>query len=337
MYKKVLIGALAAAALGAGAYLLPGSGLGGSGKPEDIAADYRDLLAEAESLRSAAGVACADRKSLNQQIEDLENELSRLESRKKKWLDSAPELPEAEPEKINQENPLGRPGSEVPELSSDAPPLPDMEPETIGSQVPELSSDVPPLPDISLESIDSEFTPELPEINTGRPGSEIPELSSDAPPLPDIGSESIDVQGRPGSQVPELGSDAPPLPEIDELDIFDPDDPFSQMQDFGQRIGQILEELRALCQEDEATPARKKPVSDKCSDACKQYKDCAAYTEDITPADLEDVYATCIEECAGWPTEMVKCINAIEIKIPNDCVGFLSCRLPQYYEEKYLE
>jgi hypothetical protein len=35
--------------------------------------------------------------------------------------------------------------------------------------------------------------------------------------------------------------------------------------------------------------------------------------------------------------KMVKCINAIDINVPNDCVGFLNCQLPQYYEEKYLK
>ena len=70
---------------------------------------------------------------------------------------------------------------------------------------------------------------------------------------------------------------------------------------------------------------------------CQRHKECAAFTEDATPADLNDAYNTCMEECAAWPVEMVKCINAIDINVPNDCVGFLNCQLPQYYEEKYLK
>lgn len=195
------------------------------------------------------------------------------------------------------------------------PKLPDVEPEIRdqndpnrpGSEVPELTPNVPPLPEINIETIEpADYIPEMPEINPGRPGSE----------------------------VPELASDVPPLPEINEADIIDSNEPIFQMEDAAQKINDILQRLKALCRED--APA-KKPVSDKCSDACQRHKDCAAFTEDATPADLNDAYSTCMEECAAWPVEMVKCINAIDINVPNDCVGFLNCQLPQYYEEKYLK
>ena len=198
------------------------------------------------------------------------------------------------------------------------PELPDVEPEIRdqndpnrpGSEVPELTSDVPPLPEINIELIESaDYIPEMPEI---------PEINP----------------GRPGSEVPELTSDVPPLPEIDETDIINPDEPIFQMEDAGQKINDILQRLKALCQEDAPV---KKPASDKCSDACQRHKDCAAFTEDATPADLNDAYSTCMEECVAWPVEMVKCINAIDINVPNDCAGFLNCQLPQYYEEKYLK
>ena len=198
------------------------------------------------------------------------------------------------------------------------PKLPDVEPEIRnqndpnrpGSEVPELTSDAPPLPEINIELIESaDYIPEMPEI---------PEINP----------------GRPGSEVPELTSDVPPLPEIDEADIINPDEPIFQMEDAAQKINDILQRLKALCQKDAPV---KKPVSDKCSDACQRHKDCAAFTEDATPADLNDAYSTCMEECAAWPVEMVKCINAIDINVPNDCVGFLNCQLPQYYEEKYLK
>jgi len=275
--------------------------------PQNIAADYQKLLDEANRLEAAAGADCGDKKDINRQIEELENKLADLEARKKQWLDSVPKLPDVEPE-IRDQNDPNRPGSEVPELTSDVPPLPDVNVEVIpGSAVPELTSDVPPLPEINIELIESaDYIPEMPEINPGRPGSE----------------------------VPELASDVPPLPEINEADIIDSNEPIFQMEDAAQKINDILQRLKALCRED--APA-KKPVSDKCSDACQRHKDCAAFTEDATPADLNDAYSTCMEECAAWPVEMVKCINAIDINVPNDCVGFLNCQLPQYYEEKYLK
>ena len=278
--------------------------------PERIAADYQNLLDEAKRLEAAAGADCGNKKDINRQIEALENKLADLDARKKQWLDSVPELPDVELE-IRDQNDPNRPGSQVPELSSDVPPLPDVNVEVIpGSEVPELTSDVPPLPEINIELIESaDYIPEMPEI---------PEINP----------------GRPGSEVPELTSDVPPLPEIDETDIINPDEPIFQMEDAGQKINDILQRLKALCQEDAPV---KKPVSDKCSDACQRHKDCAAFTEDATPADLNDAYSTCMEECAAWPVEMVKCINAIDINVPNDCVGFLNCQLPQYYEEKYLK
>jgi len=160
------------------------------------------------------------------------------------------------------------------------------------------------------------------------------------PPLPDIDPDDIVMipdadAGRPGSEMPELSSDVPPLPDIDDADIIDPDEYILQMAESEKKIINILQALKALCQEETEKPAPK-TVSDKCSDACQRYKDCAAYTEDATPADLNDAYDTCLEECQTWPKEMIKCINAVEIKAPNDCVNFLPCQLPQFYEEKYL-
>ena len=309
--QKVIMGA-AAVVLAIGGYFAANHFSDSNQKntldsPQNIAADYQNLLDEAKRLEAAAGADCGDKKDINRQIEELENKLADLDDRKKQWLDSVPKLPDVEPE-IRDQNDPNRPGSEVPELTSDVPPLPDVNVEVIpGSAVPELTSDVPPLPEINIELIESaDYIPEMLEINPGRPGSE----------------------------VPELASDVPPLPEINEADIIDSNEPIFQMEDAAQKINDILQRLKALCRED--APA-KKPVSDKCSDACQRHKDCAAFTEDATPADLNDAYSTCMEECAAWPVEMVKCINAIDINVPNDCVGFLNCQLPQYYEEKYLK
>ena len=340
--QKVIMGA-AAVALAVGGYFAANYFSDSRQKntldtPERIAADYQNLLDEAKRLEAAAGADCGNKKDINRQIEALENKLADLDARKKQWLDSVPELPDVELE-IRDQNDPNRPGSQVPELSSDVPPLPDVNVEVIpGSEVPELTSDVPPLPEIDPNSIIIEETP----------GSQVPELTSDVPPLPEINIELIESAdyipempeipeinpGRPGSEVPELTSDVPPLPEIDEADIINPDEPIFQMEDAGQKINDILQRLKALCQEDAPV---KKPVSDKCSDACQRHKDCAAFTEDATPADLNDAYSTCMEECVAWPVEMVKCINAIDINVPNDCAGFLNCQLPQYYEEKYLK
>lgn len=341
--QKVVMGAAVLVALAAAGFFAANHFSDSNQKntldsPQSIAADYRKLLDEANRLEAAAGADCGDKKDINRQIEALENKLADLDARKKQWLDSVPELPDVEPE-IRDQNDPNRPGSQVPELSSDVPPLPDVNVEVIpGSEVPELTPDVPPLPEIDPNSIIIEETP----------GSQVPELTPDAPPLPEINIETIEPAdyipempeipeinpGRPGSEVPELTSDVPPLPEIDEADIINPDEPIFQMEDAAQKINDILQQLKALCQED--APA-KKPVSDKCRDACQRHKECAAFTEDATPADLNDAYNTCMEECAAWPVEMVKCINAIDINVPNDCVGFLNCQLPQYYEEKYLK
>lgn len=320
--QKIIISVLSFAALGAAGYFASDHLLNGgsSTNPEKITADYKDLLAEAEQLQVSVGADCNNKKEANKKIKALEDKLADLADRKKQWLDSVPPLPDVEPEVVNSENPLGRPGSEVPELSSDVPPLPDIDPDSIvitpgrpGSEVPELSSDVPPLPDVKIELIDgendSEYIPEMPEI---------PEINT----------------GRPGSEIPELSSDVPPLPEIDEMNIIDPDEYIFQMEEAEQKIRNTLQALKDLCQEEETPP---KKISDKCSDACQRYKDCASYTEDVTPADLNDAYDTCMEECPTWPQEMVKCINAIDIKVPNDCVSFLQCRLPQLYEERYLK
>jgi hypothetical protein len=202
---------------------------------------------------------------------------------------------------------------------SNVPPLPDVEPELLGnenrpgSEVPELTPNVPPLPDINIEVTDGSespdgYIPDLPEINIGRPGSEVPELTPNVPPLPDI-----------------------------EMDIIDPNEYIFQMENYEQKIKNILQELSALCKEDEEQQAKKKVISDKCTDACQRHKDCSAFTDDVTPADLNDAYNTCMEECATWPKEMIKCINAVDIKAPNDCVSFLNCQMPQFYEEKYLK
>ncbi len=337
--QKVLMGA-AAVVLAIGGYFAADHFFDSNKKntldsPQSIAADYQKLLDEAKNLETAAGADCGNKKDVNQKIEELKNKLADLDAKKNEWLDSVPKLPDVEPE-IRDQNDPNRPGSQVPELTPDVPPLPDVSVEIIpGSEVPELTPDVPPLPEIDPNSIIIEETP----------GSQVPELTPDVPPLPEINIESIETgdyipempeinPGRPGSEVPELTSDVPPLPEINEADIIDPNEPIFQMEDAGQKIIDILQRLKALCQED--APA-KKPVSDKCSDACQRHKDCAAFTEDATPADLNDAYNACMEECPAWPVEMVKCINAIDIKTPNDCASFVQCQLPQYYEEKYLK
>ena len=305
--QKIIIGAVAVVGLAAAGFFLKNTLIDSGQKeldtPEKIVADYKDLLTEAEELQNSAGVNCGDKKETNKKIDALEKKLADLAERKKQWLDSVPKLPDVEPEVLSGDNPLGRPGSEVPELSSDVPPLPDINPEVIevpGSQVPELISDVPPLPDIGVES--TEYIPDMPEINPGRPGSEVPELTSDVPPLP----------------------------EINDFNIIDPNENIFQMDDNAQNIKDILQALRYLCQE--AEPSQR-VISDKCSDACERHKDCAAYTEDVTAEDLVDAYNTCMEECPTWPKAMVKCINTTEIKTPNDCVGFVQCQVPQFYEK----
>jgi len=312
--QKILTGVVAVAILGVSAYLLLNKFGDSQPKnpldtPEKIVSDYEDLLTEAEQAKTA-NADCGDKKGLAKQIKSLEDGLAILAERKKDWLDNVPQLPEGRPTSVAPE---GRPGSEVPTLDSDVPPLPELGPDVVvvpGSKVPELTADAPSLPDINIQVVDDfgrpvEYIPDLPELNTGRPGSE----------------------------VPTLDSDAPPLPEIDEINIVDPNEPIIKMAELEQKIKNLLQELKTLCPAEE----NKKVISDKCSDACRRHKDCAAYTEDVTAADLTDAYNTCMEECPTWPKEMVKCINAVDIKTPNDCVSFVQCQLPQLYEERYME
>ncbi len=318
--KKILLGGAAVIAVAAAAFFMfdrPSDPEQNSvDTPDAIVADYKELLAEAEQLKTSAGDNCENKKSVDQQLEALTTKLADLANRKMAWLDSVPPLPELTPEMMGEDNPLGRPGSEVPELSSDVPPLPDIDSDLIvvdevpGSQVPELSSDVPPLPDVKIEVIESEYIPELPEL----PGTNT---------------------GRPGSEVPELTSDVPPLPEIDDMNIIDPNENIYQIETMAEKINSLLQELKVLCQKEDA-PAKKKVISDKCSDACQRHKDCSAYTEDVTAADLDDAYNACMEECPSWSKEIITCINAIDIKTPGDCVSFVNCQVPQYFEEKYL-
>ncbi|MFA5009468.1 MAG: hypothetical protein WC534_02760 [Candidatus Paceibacterota bacterium] len=329
--QKILIGALSVVALGVSVFFLSDNFSKQNNSldtPEKIVSDYKDLLAEAEQLKTSAGNNCDNKNVINKKIESLEKKLADLTERKKQWLESVPKLPDVEPEVLEQ----GRPGSEVPELTSDVPPLPDITIEEIpGSQTPDLTPDYPPLPEIDMESINIL-------------GSEVPELTSDVPPLPEINIDVINPTdyipelpeintGRPGSEVPELTPDVPPLPDI-EIDIIDPNEKIFQMQDCEQKINNILQQLKALCQDEESA---KKSVSDKCSDACQRHKACAAFTEDVTSADLNNAYNSCMEECATWPKDMIKCINTVEIKKPNDCVNFVQCQLPQFYEGKYLK
>ncbi len=312
--KKIILGALSVLILGVAGYFIMDGNLNSKQKqidtPEKIVADYQDLQAGVERLQVMVGTNCDNKKDVNDRIAEIEKKLADLAERKKEWLSNSPKLPEIDSEA------LGVPGTQVPELSSDAPALPNFDP-------------------------DSEYIRKLPELNPGRPGTEVPELSSDVPALPDIDPDGEYIPempelnpGRPGTEVPELSSDAPVLPDIDNIDVIDPNEPIFQMGESEQKIIAVLQALKDLCQ-DEKLP--KKVISDKCTDACQKHKDCAAYTEDVTSADLKDAYDTCMEECPTWTKEIVKCINAVDIKTPNDCVSFVQCQLPQFYEEKYLQ
>ncbi len=255
--QKVAIGALAVIVLGVSSYFisdyLSDSRQKKIDSPENIVADYKDLLAEAERFQMFIGADCDNKEDINKKIQEMENNLADLSERKKNWLDNVPELPNIDGESV-------------------------------------------------------EYIPEMLELNPSRPGTEIPELTSNVPELLDI----------------------------DKINVIDPNEPIFQMEEIERKIKNILEALKALCQEETKEPA-KKVISDKCSDACQRHKHCASYTEDVTPADLNDAYATCMEECPTWSKKIIKCINATDIKTPNDCVSFVQCQLPQFYEGKYLQ
>lgn len=83
------------------------------------------------------------------------------------------------------------------------------------------------------------------------------------------------------------------------------------------------------CMENSADDTDKElpPADIGCPKACEKYKKCASYGDDISPADLEDAYASCMEVCATWNKSVSDCINQYPINTPADCGPMTACAL----------
>lgn len=69
-----------------------------------------------------------------------------------------------------------------------------------------------------------------------------------------------------------------------------------------------------------------------CDKACRRYSDCAAYTEGVGAADIEDAYLSCLELCPTWTDEQRNCVASTVINSPMDCAKQTACVLPQVKE-----
>lgn len=342
--QKIIVGAAVVAITGGGLFALwnryadPVKTVSPT-NPEGIVADFAKLLNRVEELYQRVGENCDAAESVNHELAFLEKELADLSKRKQAWLDAVPPLPEMKVEVALDD----KPGSQTPELDNTAyqnlnkpkkeiPPLPDLNPQVVsesrpGSEVPDLDETayrypIPPLPNIEVETAPED------KMYQDRYIPEVPEISQ------------VNDSRRPGSEVPELTSGVPPLPDIGNVTVIDSSEPIYQMASYEHKIKTLLGAIKDLCKKEEPKAIvsdKPKVISDKCEDACRRDKACAAFTEGVTPSDLQDAYDTCMEECLNqpWPKEMIKCMNSVEIKKPNDCVQFIQCQLPQFYENKY--
>jgi hypothetical protein len=81
-------------------------------------------------------------------------------------------------------------------------------------------------------------------------------------------------------------------------------------------------------------PIPKPPVTEEaagtCDKACENYALCASYGDDVTAQDVDDAYATCMEECTGWSQENIGCMAKVIVRNPQDCAGVSMCGLKQY-------
>ena len=176
------------------------------------------------------------------------------------------------------------------------------------------------------------------------------------PKLPDLPSDIIDEQNKTEIESPKLtdeqqrkieedlfgsqksSNNAPPMPDLNEKDIEIVDYNIEKLKNLPTKIKNIIENLKKI--NNECNKKAMDSISDKCEDACARYKKCATWS-DATAEDLADAYDSCMIECTGselppgWSKKTIKCINAVEIKNPNDCVVFTTCQMPEAMENKY--
>jgi|GEM_PF-2016657 len=73
-----------------------------------------------------------------------------------------------------------------------------------------------------------------------------------------------------------------------------------------------------------------KPINPKCHKACTNYKKCTGYADDATPADTQEAYKTCMQECQGWSTKTIKCMSKVRVRKAADCMAVSRCGLFEY-------
>jgi len=267
---------------------------------QKIVADYESLLNEAEKIQTSSS-DCSN-KNLSQDIKNLEEKLSKLNKRAKTWWENRPKLPDIPSDIIDEQN---KTEIESPKLTDEQ--EKQIKEDLFGSK--ESSNKVPPLPD-------------LPE-----------EVKIESPKLTDEQEKQI-KEDLFGSK--ESSNKVPPLPDLN-IEVVDYD--IEKLKNLPTKIKNIIDTLKKL--NDTCNKKAMDAVSDKCEDACARYKKCAAWPDDATPEDLADAYDSCMVECTGsetppgWSKKVIKCINAVEIKKPNDCVVFVNCQLPEQIENKY--
>jgi hypothetical protein len=306
---------------------------------QKIVADYESLLNEAEKIQTSSS-DCSN-KNLSQDIKNLEEKLSKLNKRAKTWWENRPKLPDIPSDIIDEQN---KTEIESPKLTDEQ--EKQIKEDLFGSK--ESSNNVPPLPDLPEEvKIESpKLTDEQEkQIKEDLFGSK--ESSNNVPPLPDLPEEvkieSPKLTDEQEKQIKEdlFGSkessnNVPPLPDLN-IEVVDYD--IEKLKNLPTKIKNIIDTLKKL--NDTCNKKAMDAVSDKCEDACARYKKCAAWPDHTTPEDLADAYDSCMVECTGsetppgWSKKVIKCINAVEIKKPNDCVVFVNCQLPEQIENKY--
>lgn len=67
-----------------------------------------------------------------------------------------------------------------------------------------------------------------------------------------------------------------------------------------------------------------------CDSVCNKYMTCAGFGDDVTEADKQDAYDSCMVECPGWSSEGVACMDENEIKNPMDCMQLSVCGAQEY-------
>lgn len=69
------------------------------------------------------------------------------------------------------------------------------------------------------------------------------------------------------------------------------------------------------------------PVDAACDQACRNYRICAGYGDDITSADQDAAYKSCMEVCAEWTPDAKHCMGRVRVRSPADCSRVSACGL----------